>query len=239
MKEVFIMTRKKRFIVLDVEGMSTCRPYNIGYIVADRYGKIYKKRSIALPACFWENISDCLKTGQAIDMTKQNIQEILQDFNNKRRKRKYTLMQVEEFKKCLIKDIQRYKIKEIYAYNCPFDKGRIKALFKEQFEELEKTVKFLDIIPAILKTRLLTKKYIMFCRENGFLTEKGNIKTTAEIVYRYLVNDLNFQEEHTGLADVLIEYQILLAAFKTHKKLDFTNCQPWRELNKIMVEKGI
>ena len=38
---------KERFIVLDVEGQQTCRPYNVGYIIADRYGKIYKKRSIS------------------------------------------------------------------------------------------------------------------------------------------------------------------------------------------------
>lgn len=44
---------KERFIVLDVEGQQTCRPYNVGYIIADRYGKIYKSvqlrfRSISL-----------------------------------------------------------------------------------------------------------------------------------------------------------------------------------------------
>lgn len=51
------------------------------------------------------------------------------------------------------------------------------------------------------------------------MTEKGNIMTKAEIVYRYLFNDLTFIEEHTGLADVKIEYKILLKAFQTHKKL--------------------
>ena len=34
---------KEKFIVLDCEGMSGKMPYNIGFIVADRYGKIYKK----------------------------------------------------------------------------------------------------------------------------------------------------------------------------------------------------
>ena len=33
---------KEKFIVLDTEGMSGKIPYNIGFIVADRYGKIYK-----------------------------------------------------------------------------------------------------------------------------------------------------------------------------------------------------
>ena len=40
---------KEKFIVLDVEGMSGLMPYNVGYIIADRYEKIYKERSFALP----------------------------------------------------------------------------------------------------------------------------------------------------------------------------------------------
>ena len=62
------------------------------------------------------------------------------------------------------------------------------------------------------------EKFIDFCIENNFLTERGYIQTKAETVHRYLTNNLTFEEEHTGLSDVLIEYQILLSAFSTHKK---------------------
>ena len=80
-------------------------------------------------------------------------------------------------------------------------------------------VTFYDIIPAILHTKLLTKKYVNFCNDNGYVTEKGNIQTKAEIVYRYLKNDKTFEEEHTGLSDCKIEYEILLTAIRTKKPI--------------------
>ena len=73
---------KEKFIVLDTEGMSGKIPYNIGFIVADRYGKIYKSYSFALPENIYVNICQCAKTQQAVEMTAKNVQEILQDFGN-------------------------------------------------------------------------------------------------------------------------------------------------------------
>lgn len=218
----------KKFIVLDVEGMSGKIPYNVGYIVADRNGKIYKQRSFALPENIYINIVQSAKTGQAVEMTAKNVQEILKDFGNGWFKRKYRCVSNESFKHRLLKDIKKHKIKKIYAYNACFDKTALKNLFDKDFTKL--AVEFVDIIPLILRTKLLTKKYCQFCINNGFVTEKGNIQTKAEIVHKYLTGNIEFQEEHTGLADVLIEYQILLAAFKTKKKLDPSPCQAWKIL---------
>ena len=69
----------KPFIVLDVEGMSTVRPYNIGYIVTDKYGNTYLERSFAILPCIWENLKNCL---QAEEMTKKNVEEILSDIDD-------------------------------------------------------------------------------------------------------------------------------------------------------------
>ena len=91
----------------------------------------------------------------------------------------------------------------------------------------------------ILYTKLLTKRYVNFCIENGFTTAKGYIQTKAETVYKYLKNDTNFAEEHTGLADVLIEYEILLIALNTHKKIEVKPCQAWKILDNFCKEKGI
>ena len=63
--------------------------------------------------------------------------------------------------------------------------------------------------------------------------------TKAEIVYRYLFNDLTFLEEHTGLADVKIEYKILLKAFQTHKKIDSTPCMAWKVLANFCKENNL
>ena len=53
-----------------------------------------------------------------------------------------------------------------------------------------------------------TEDYDTFCHENGFITKKGCKRYTAEILFKFLSNDLNFEEEHTGLADVMIEKEI-------------------------------
>lgn len=231
------LNHREKFIVLDVEGYSTTRPYNVGYIVGDNYGTIYTKRSFALPSCIWENIHAMLNTRQAETMTKKNVEEILTDFENKRTKRKYQNVSVNEFMNIFEKDIAKFKVKKVFAYNVNFDKGSLKRLFGERFNSLN--VEFCDIITAILETKLLTKKYCNFCIANNYITEKGNIMTKAEIVYRYLTNDLTFEEEHTGLSDCYIEYFILLTAINTHKKFNTNPTQAWRKLKDFTNTNGI
>ena len=78
-KVVFFNGKKigKPFVVLDVEGnVLLVRPYNIGYIIADRYGNKFLEKSFAVLPCIWENLQNCM---QAKEMTHNNIQEILQD----------------------------------------------------------------------------------------------------------------------------------------------------------------
>lgn len=228
---------REKFIVLDVEGATGKPPYNIGYIVADRYGKIYKKRSFAFPEYIWENIAETLRIGVAVDMCKKNIQEILTDYGNRRTKRKYKLITSKEFVNFFNKDIKRYKVKRVFAYNVTFDRAAISRIYGEKFTDL--TVDWCDIISGILTARLLTKSYIKYCIDNNYLTAKGNPQYKAEIVYRYLTKDSDFVEEHTGLADVLIEYDILLYAFKSHKALDFSVCSAWRKLANLKKELGL
>ena len=74
----------KNIIVLDVEGMSGKRPYNIGFLVADLKGHIYEEYSFAIMPAIWENLETAIKTVQIApkEMTHKNIQEILQ--NNKK-----------------------------------------------------------------------------------------------------------------------------------------------------------
>lgn len=217
------------FMVLDVEGMSSCRPYNIGYIIADKYGNKFLEKSFAVLPCIWENLQNCF---QAQKMTHDNIQEILQDIENSDKKYAYT--SIKEVKKMILKDITKHKVNEIWAYNCSFDKGSLSRLFAEDFEILNNICTFYDIIPAIVHTMLLNKEYIDFCNKNGFITAKGNVMTKAEVVYRYLTNDIEFVEDHTGLNDCRIEYEILLTAINSGKKIDRNLKTPaWRIFKKF------
>ena len=207
----------KPFMVLDVEGASNCRPYNIGYIIGDKYGNIYEKRSIAILPCIWENLQN--SNSFTKHMTHKNIQEILNDIENNNNNNKYCYSSVEKVKELILKDCLQYRINEIWSYTL-FDKSALKRLFQDDFQVLEKSIAFYDIVPAIVHTSLLNKKYVKWCRKNGYVTEKGNIQTKAEIVYRYLTGKANFKEEHTALSDSEIEFEILLSAINSGKKID-------------------
>ena len=66
------------------------------------------------------------------------------------------------------------------------------------------------------------KRYIQFCNENGYMTNHATpqVRKTAEIIWRYLMDDVTFEEEHTGLADVAIEAQIFAECIRQHKKME-------------------
>ena len=232
----------KKFIVLDTEGYSTCEPYNIGYIVGDKKGNIYEQRNFAVLPALYENMEykyekkDIKGLQTAHEMLHRNGKEIMYNENSK-----YTIVHsADDVYTDLLNLITQYNIKRIWAYNCSFDENEMFHLFGyEKMTIIKNLVAFCDIIPAILYTRLLSTDYIEFCKSNNFLTEKGNIRTKAETVYRYLTGNLNFVEEHTALSDCLIEFQILLSAMNESKNLHRSPCQAWKILQKFCENEGI
>ena len=106
-----------------------------------------------------------------------------------------------------------YNVKYMMAYNSVFDfcKTKCDALIAER--------EFIDIYLMALQTITHLKKYAKFCRENNFKSRSGkSVATTAESIYAYLTNNVNYSEEHTALEDSKIEMEIFLACLKTHKR---------------------
>ena len=64
--------------------------------------------------------------------------------------------------------------------------------------------------------------YRKFCEDNGFMTNHAvpRPRYTAEVIYRFITKDTDFEEAHTGLRDVEIEAQILAYFIRQHKKMD-------------------
>lgn len=58
------------------------------------------------------------------------------------------------------------------------------------------------------------ENYVNYCKENEYLCKNGTPRFTAEILYRFITNDNNFVESHTGLQDVLIEKEIFTECIK-------------------------
>ena len=119
-----------------------------------------------------------------------------------------------------------YGVKYVMAYNTSFDfEKTICCKLVDEFE-------FIDIYLMALQTITHLKKYAKFCRENGFRSGSGkSCATSAESVYAFITNNPNYEEEHTALADALIEKDIFLRCLKMHKK--FTkNTHQWNAKGK-------
>jgi hypothetical protein len=106
--------------------------------------------------------------------------------------------------------LKQHNIKQVFAYNCSADKNifiKNCEIFKikNPLENLE----WFDIMSIANHFIHLKLDYINFAIENNFINTSGFIETTAETTYAFLIKDKNYKEEHTSLADCLIETSIL------------------------------
>ena len=58
----------------------------------------------------------------------------------------------------------------------------------------------------------------------NFVMSGNRPRLTAEILYRYLTNNVDFVESHTGLEDVMIEKEIFKACLTMNPEID---CKTW------------
>ena len=124
----------------------------------------------------------------------------------------------------LNKFIKDNKIKYFLAFNVKFDYNSINNLYdkvgiKNEFKKL-RLIDIWKIATDMLEMfKPLYESYMLFCYKNNYITESGkNVKTSAEIFNRWVNNDLNFIENHTGLEDTFCEYNILLKLLWYYEK---------------------
>lgn len=122
----------------------------------------------------------------------------------------------------LINDIHQFGIKQAYAYNSSFDI----SVFDFTCEWF-KTRNPLDYIETFdiwgytsaLVQQGLAQDYVSFAVKNNLISGAGNIRNNADTWGKFLNQDVNWEEEHTGLADVQIEKEILFECIS--RGLDF------------------
>ena len=114
----------------------------------------------------------------------------------------------------LANDIKKYDITEIYAYNSKFDSRALN--FMCAWYKVVNGLGGIEIqdIMNFIKPITKSQDFVNFCETNGYMTahKTPQPQKKAETLYRYLKNDVNYEEEHTGLEDSLIELEILMTA---------------------------
>lgn len=212
--------RKKYLMVLDVETTNNNMEkgakndglvYDIGYTVTDKKGNIYVKKSFAIKEIFdWKEL-----------MSTAYYKNKLPLYFKKLKSKIMTKASIWEVRKLIKKTIEDFNIKEVYAYNASFD-----------YTTLNNTVRYLSgsacrwFFPYGIK---ICDIWHIACQVLGtqktfqwenVRNQNGNLITNAERMFAYLNQEPDFEEEHTGLADALVETEILARCFKSHKSIN-------------------
>lgn len=127
-----------------------------------------------------------------------------------------------------------YNIDSVIAYNTSFDRraldNTIRHTTKYRFF-FPKEIKYLDIWNMACSTLYQRQSFFKMAHAMGWESEKGNVRTNAEIGYAYISGQTDFAEQHTALEDVKIEMEIYLrclkARVKPHDRKVAPN--PWRK----------
>ena len=197
----------EKFIVLDTETTNSLDDpivYDVGFAVVDGNGKIFEKHSYVVADVFL----DCDLMSYAYFAEK--IPQYWEDIKSGRRKlRRFSTIYF------ILRDVcEQYGVKKIFAHNARFD--YLSLTTTQRYLTGSKYRFFLpwgvEVCDTLKMSREVLKNnadYRSFCEKNGFVFGNNQLRFTAEVIYRFLTGDVDFEESHTGLEDVLIEKEIL------------------------------
>ena len=216
--------RKNYYLIVDVE---TAGPfenmfvYDIGAAIIDKKGYVYEQVSyvikeiyqdspeIMAQAFYWNKMGyyqEALKNGEAELVTYVTAWNALRGM------------------------IKRWNVKNVVAHNARFDISMLdKTLYyvtQKYRYFFPKNINYLCTMQMANATVAKQKSYISWAKENGYMTKHKTPRprVTAEILYRYMTGIEDYEENHTGLEDVLIEKEIfawIMRQKKKTKKLDY------------------
>ena len=223
------MSRQRdMYLVIDTETANSVEeplPYDIGYAICDRNGRIYVERSFIVAEVFLD-MQDVMKSAYYAEKIPKYWDDI--------KAGKRIVKSIYNIRKQIKEDMKAYGVKYVAAYNMNFDKRALNNLMRYASKSFVRWffpygTKHVCIWHMATQTLLNTRTYIDFAKRNGLVSEKDNILTSAESAYRFLTDNITFDESHTGLEDVKIEIEIMKKCFDTHKKMNKDiNTSCWR-----------
>lgn len=189
--------------------------YDCGWAVIDKRGNVYRQRSFVNADIF---------LNEKIAMTSSYYSEKIPQYWEDIKAGKRILTSFYNIKKAFLEDIAYFNIQQVFAHNMRFDYGALnntqrwltKSKYRYFFPRNLEICDTLKMARDVLKNN---KRYTKFCEDNEYKTSKGANRFTAEILYRFITNNTDFVESHTGLEDVMIEKEILAFCYRQHKKM--------------------
>ena len=210
--------RKTYYIVFDTEttnGFDDPIVYDIGGAVVDKTGTVYETFSFIVYETFCR-MRELMKTAYYADKIPRYEEQIK---NGER-----TIKTYYTIKKYIQALTDKYKIKYFVAHNARFDYKSTattqRYLTKSKYRYfLPYGITLYDTLKMAQDTICKQKLYIEWAHKHGYIRADGQVRATAEILYQYITNNLDFEESHTGLEDVLIEKEIFAKCMAQHKHM--------------------
>lgn len=214
--------RKHYYLVIDVEtanSLDDALVYDIGAAIVDKRGTIYENVSYTIRDIFvYER--DMMQTAYYAD----KIPSYVREHHAGQRK----MVSFYEARKNILALMRKYNVKDVCAYNANFDRNALNTtqrwLTKSKYRYFfPRETNFICIWNMACQTLCQRITYKEFCECNNFTSNrKGepdakNYSTSAETVYRYLILNPQYEEEHKGLDDVKIETYIFARCLAAKK----------------------
>lgn len=210
--------RKNYIVVLDTEtanDLDNPLVYDIGWAIIDKYGNVYRTRSFVNREIFFleKDLMDSSYYAEKLPIYYKRIA------NGETKVANW-----QTIKKILWEDMAEFETNIVSAHNARFDykatattqRWLTKSAYRYFFPkgtEVWDTLKMARDVIGKMPT------YRKWCEVNDYICRNGQLKFTAEVLYRFISGQEEFDEEHTGLADVLIEKDILAYCYRQHKPM--------------------
>ena len=202
----FLMLDSETCNTLVVDGqldVANGQVYDLGGKVIDEFGNEYERFSVVNEDVFF-GMTD--QMNEAYYSAK--IPQYLHDIRQGTRKVVNTWQMWK-----IVRDLcTKWHIQAVVAHNARFDMCVLNSTLRYQTKSMKRY--FLPYNMRVIDTMKLAKRvygqnveYQNFCRENNLMTnhKTPRPKLTAEALYRFISQQKDFVESHTGFEDVEIE----------------------------------
>ena len=210
--------RRSYYMVLDTETANSLDDplmYDIGGAIIDKRGHVYESFSFVIYDVF---CADRALFDTAYYAEKRPLYEA-QIADGSRR-----IVGIYTARRHVRALCEKWNVSAIIAHNARFDYRStnltLRYLTKSKARYfLPYGIPVWDTLKMAQDTICRQPTYIRWCQRNGYTQRNGKPRATAEILYRYIKQDEDFTEDHTGLEDVLIEKEIFAKCMAQHKKM--------------------
>ena len=189
--------------------------YDLGFSVLDTEKGVIEKHSYVVADIFLDK--ELMSSAYFADKIPQYWDDIK---SGKRSLRKWSTI------RAIVREVMiQHDINIVVAHNARFDYSSTATT--QRYLTCSKWRYFFPYGTKFVCTLKMSREvfgkdenYITFCNEFGFLTAYNKPRFTAEVIYRYLTDNVEFVESHTGLEDVEIETEIFLECIKRNPEVD-------------------